>query len=183
MVDYGLRRDLILLAIIDTATGKEEELQDIGFPIVKKYDGIEDISELIKLGEANREGFVIRFESGLRYKVKFQEYLRLHRIVTQVSSISIWEYLATGKSFDEILEIVPDEWHVWIETKIDELAKAYKAIENQCKNEFKVLENRAETAYYFNQRTYPGILFAMLDGKSYSEKIWRLVKPEFEQPA
>lgn len=182
VVDYGDRRDLVLLAIIDTATGKEEALQDIGFPIIKKYDGIKDIGKLIKLEKENREGFVVRFESGLRYKVKFKEYLRLHRIVTQVSSISIWEYLSAGKSFDEILEIVPDEWHVWIKAKVEELNEAYHAIERQCKNEFKVLENRAETAYYFNQRAYPSVLFAMLDGKPYSEKIWRLVKPEFEQP-
>ncbi|MEM8528312.1 MAG: T4 RnlA family RNA ligase [Bacteroidota bacterium] len=182
VVDYGKRRELVLLAIINTATGAEESLQDIGFPVVKKYDGIQDIDNLIKLEEANREGFVIRFESGLRYKVKFKEYLRLHRIVTQVSSISIWEYLRAGKSFDEILEIVPDEWYAWINAKVRELNNAYKAIEKQCKNEFKVLEDRAETAYYFNQRDYPSILFAMLDGKPYEDRIWKLVRPEFEQP-
>lgn len=40
VVDYGNASDLYLLAIIETATGRELPLQNIGFPVVKKYDEI-----------------------------------------------------------------------------------------------------------------------------------------------
>lgn len=182
VVDYGALRDLILLAVIDTATGEEGALPEIGFPVAKRYDGFTEIDQLQQLETKNKEGFVIRFKSGLRYKVKFKEYLRLHKIFTEVSSVSIWEYLATGQPFDEILESVPDELYQWIKTKVKELKAAFKAIEDQCKADFKILEDRKATAAYFNSCAYPGVLFSMLDGKRYDDKIWRLVRPEFEQP-
>ncbi|MEM9888550.1 MAG: T4 RnlA family RNA ligase [Bacteroidota bacterium] len=182
VVDYGAMRDLVLLAVIDTKSAKEEVLPEIGFPLVKKYDGITDVEQLKELQEDNKEGFVIRFESGLRYKVKFEEYVRIHRIVTQVSSISIWEYLSTGQAFEEILENIPDEVYHWVKAKVKELKAQFQAIEDQCKTDFKILSTRKETAEYFKTRDYPGILFAMLDGKAYDARIWRLIRPAFEQP-
>lgn len=104
VVDYGKREELILLAIIDTKTGKEFPPKDVGFPIVKRYDGIKDLKDLQALEEDNREGFVVRFKSGYRLKIKFAEYLRIHKLITKVSSIVVWEYLRTGQSMTELLE-------------------------------------------------------------------------------
>ncbi len=36
---------------------------------------------------------------------------------------------------------------------------------------------RKELAEWFKQCQYPGIMFSMLDGKDYSDQIWKLVKP------
>lgn len=182
VVDYNDQKALVLLAVKDTQTGEELELPEIGFPKVKKYDGITDVEQLKQLEEKNKEGFVIKFERGLRYKVKFEEYLRIHRIVTQVSSINIWEYLSTGQSLDDILDAVPDEFYNWVKLKADELRTAYRAIELQCKADFKILDTRKATAAYFVTCPYPAILFSMLDNKPYEQKIWQLVRPEFEQP-
>jgi len=38
VVDYGSRRDLVLLAIIDNKTGKDMPLEGIGIPIVEEFD-------------------------------------------------------------------------------------------------------------------------------------------------
>ena len=181
VVDYGSTEALILLAIIDTASGKDEPLVDIGFPVVKKYDGIQDIRKLKEMQADNREGFVIKFESGLRYKVKFEEYLRLHRLVTQVSSYTIWEALKNGNVLTEILERVPDEFYDWVKQVEADLTKQYQAIEIQCKADFKVLASRKETALYFMTCTYPSILFAMLDNRSYADEIWKRIKPAFQR--
>jgi RNA ligase len=113
-IDYGAKEDLILLAVIDNQTGKDEVLPQIGFPLVKRYDGITDIHRLKNLQEDNKEGFVIKFASGFRVKVKFEEYVRLHRILTQVSSTNIWEFLANKQSLDQVLECVPDEFYNWV---------------------------------------------------------------------
>lgn len=182
VVDYGATKDLVLLAIIDTTTGLDIPLEDLGFPIVRRYDGIKDIGALKTLEVANKEGFVIKFKSGLRYKVKFEEYVRIHRIITGVSTVSIWEYLCTGQSFNEILEQVPDEFYQWVKAKKLELNQQFDAIEVQCKQDFKQLETRKETAAYFFTCTYPRVLFAMLDNKPYDTIIWRLVRPVFEKP-
>lgn len=182
VINYGEDEALILLAVIDNKTGRDEPLADIGFPLVKRYDGINDLAILKTLEEDNKEGFVVKFASGFRVKVKFEEYVRLHRILTQISSKNIWEYLATNQSFEQILERVPDEFYDWVKKIVHDITHEYQAIENYCKENFKVLESRKETALYFQTLAYPSVLFAMLDGKDYAPIIWKRVKPDYERP-
>lgn len=182
VLDYGNQEALVLLAVVETQTGNECLLQDLGFPVVKRYDGIKNIAAIREMNDDTKEGFVIRFADNFRVKIKFKEYLRLHRIITQISSVNIWEYLSTGQSFEEILEKVPDEFYQWVKKMRTRLLEEYNQIEAQCKQDFKVLESRKDTALYFLQCTYPGILFAMLNGKNYAPAIWRMIRPEFEKP-
>lgn len=182
VLDYGEMEDLILLAIVDNLSGKEKALQSLGFPLVKKYDGLKDIATLKKLEEANKEGFVIKFENGLRIKVKFAEYVRIHRIITQVSSLTIWEYLKEKKNFEEILEKVPDEFYQWVRKTHQELLDKFQVIENQCKVDFKVLDTRKETALYFQTCAYPSVLFDMLLERDYAPNIWKRIRPDFQKP-
>ncbi len=66
--------DLVLLGMINTETGYEVDLygdgvdvrfknmvNNLGFKVVKKYDGIRDYTELKDKVEQNAEGFVVRF--------------------------------------------------------------------------------------------------------------------------
>lgn len=184
VVDYGATEDLILLAVIDTQSGLEAPLVDVGFPVVKRYDGINDISGLAALEETNREGFVVKFKSGLRYKVKFAEYQRLHRIITQVSNVSIWEFLKEGQALDELLDRVPDEFYSWVKKSKTALEADFASVEAVARHEFKVLEDRKKTALYFQKCTYPDLLFCLLDGKEkvYQRKIWDRVRPAFSKP-
>lgn len=182
VVDYADERKLVLLAIIDIETGKDLALEDIGFPLVKRYDNIHSLEGLLANQDDDREGYVVRFKSGLRYKIKFEEYLRIHRIVTQVSTISIWEYLKTGQSLDEILERVPDEFYQWVKMYKESLELQYKEIEATAIKEYETKKDRKATAMYFQQCQYPSVMFAMLDGKSYDENIWRMLRPEHARP-
>ncbi len=134
VVDYGNREDLILLTMIETATSHELDIhaQEWPFPVVKYYDGITDLASLRTIEEANREGFVIRFESGLRLKMKFAEYVRLHRLLTQINARIIWEYLRDGKSFNTLLDRVPDEFYAWVSSTRENLLAQFAEIEQQC---------------------------------------------------
>lgn len=182
VVDYGETEDLVLLSIIDNQTGADHSIEGYGFKTVKKYDGLNDIQALAALEEDNKEGFVICFASGLRYKVKFAEYVRIHRIITQVSTISIWEYLKEGKSLNELIERVPDEFYDWVKKTNASLMDAYHAIETQAKADFKILDTRKETALYFMQCKYPTVLFNMLDKRDYSQAIWKMLRPQYSRP-
>ena len=84
VVDYGDTEDLILLAVIETKTGREQAVETIGMPTVQRYDGIHDFEELRRNQDALREGFVVRFKSGQRVKIKFEEYKRLHKLMTGI---------------------------------------------------------------------------------------------------
>ncbi|WP_166925695.1 T4 RnlA family RNA ligase [Flavobacterium poyangense] len=182
VLDYGASEELVLLAVIDTQSGEEFPLEDIGFPIVEKYDGIKDIHSLSALNTENKEGFIIRYSNNFRIKIKFEEYLRLHRIITQVSNLNIWEYLRTNQPMDEVLERVPDEFFDWVKQTKTDLEDKFAVIENQCKKDFKVLESVKETALYFLTCKHPGILFSMLKNRDYSDQIWKMIRPKFEKP-
>lgn len=141
------------------------------------------------LNTPNSEGFVIRFyPSNFRMKIKFEEYVRLHRILTNISNRDIWEYLKDGKPLDEIIEKVPDEFYDWVKETKSNFLTQYQTIENEYKWIFKIInrspniENRAVFAEYAKRYKYPGLLFSMLDGKDYSEQIWRLIYPSYSKP-
>lgn len=181
VIDYGETADLFLLAVIETASGQELPVCDfssLGFPIVRRYDGITEFASLKTLEETNREGFVVRFESGLRVKVKFEEYKRLHRLITGVNPRHIWEDLKEGRSLDSLLDRVPDEYYQWVKQVESGLLSEYAAIEGECKADFKVLGSRKDTALYFQTKRYPPVLFSMLDGKDYASHIWRVIRPQ-----
>jgi len=181
VVDYGDRRDLILLGMIETDSGVELPLEDIGLPLVKKYDVFStDIHSLSSLEESNKEGFVVRYSNGLRLKVKFEEYKRLHKLMTSVSERTIWKYLSNGDSMNELLENVPDEFYNWVNQTVEHFQQEFKKIEDICKREYKEFDTKKQTSAYFrNHCTYPSILFLMLKGQEFmmNQKIWQLIKP------
>lgn len=186
VVDYGEQEELVLLGITETESGKELPLVDIGFPIVKKYNGIQDIGKLKDLEEKNREGFVIRFQNGLRLKVKFDEYQRIHRIVTQISSYDIWEWLRDGRQLQELLEDVPDEFYDWVRKIERDLKNDFSNIEIQTKKALETILQKHETeqkvAEAILAETYPKVLFAMKNGKNHEPIIWKRIKPKYEKP-
>lgn len=178
VVDYGDFADLVMLAVIRKSDGADMPLEDLGFPIVKLYDGITDFAELARFEEPNKEGFVIRFESGLRVKVKFAEYKRLHRLLTGLSARSIWEAMQTEEGLQPVLNRVPDEFYSWVKATENSLWQRFLAIERQCKSDFKDLGDRKTTALYFKQCTFPAVLFRMLDGQEYAPLIWKAIYPD-----
>lgn len=191
VVDYGTQEDLILLAVIMTETGAEldihsDALKDTWpFPLVRRFDGISDIAELRKVEQENAEGFVIRFESGLRVKMKFAEYVRLHHIITHVNARIIWDLLRTNQPLEPLLERVPDEFYTWVKRTREDLLQQFTAIEmhaNGVVHRVEHLPTRKEQAMIVTKEKYPGIVFAMLDKKNHQEMIWKLLYPEAARP-
>ena len=182
VVDYGKQEKLVLLAIIDNDTGLDSCLVDVGFPLVKTYNGIKDYNSLSKLDRDNFEGFVIKFQSGFRAKIKLAEYVRLHRILTNISNKSIWECLRYGNDLDEIINNVPDEFYNWVKSVKSALLREYEIIESKCRLQFKDLGDRKQNALYYQTCDHAAILFKMLDKKDYSDMIWKLIRPKYECP-
>lgn len=194
--------ELILLGVIDNQDGYEMRIDDdrihlygnrvkhvlnnLGFKLVKKYDGIDDYSRLKSLIPNNAEGFVIRFQSGMRMKIKGDEYVRLHRIITGISSYDIWEDLKNnGKLSEEMLDRIPDEFYGWIKQTEKQIRGEYSKIELEYLNHFdsiKRLGTRKLFAQFARNFKYPKILFQMLDKNDYSKIIWDLVKPKYSKP-
>ncbi|MFI9117091.1 RNA ligase [Streptomyces venezuelae] len=106
VVNYGERRDLVLLAAFG-ADGTEIPLAEAATAwrpvgsVVRAWPAM-TVAELVALTESNTlpggdratgtdaEGFVLRFASGLRAKAKLAEYVRLHKVLTGVTERDIW---------------------------------------------------------------------------------------------
>ncbi len=62
------------------------------------------------------------------------------------------------------------------------MTAAFEKIEKQCKNDFKKLETKKDTALYYLSCAYPHVLFAMYDNKNYAPIIWKKIKPAYSKP-
>ncbi|MFE3492978.1 T4 RnlA family RNA ligase [Streptomyces sp. NPDC059175] len=106
VVDYGDRRDLVLLAAF-AKDGTEIALARVagewaGIGSVVTVWPAMPLADLLALAESNRlpggrtatgtdaEGFVLRFASGVRAKAKLSEYVRLHKVLTGVTERDVW---------------------------------------------------------------------------------------------
>lgn len=181
VVNYGTMEALVLLTCIDNKTGIET-LPEIGFPTVIQYSGVNDFTKLRDIEKDNSEGFVIRFSNGFRVKMKYAEYVRLHRIITGVSNVVIWEYLSQNKSLKELLEKVPDEFYDYVKNTSNELLSSFANVLDECERVYKEFPTRKESALYFTEQKYPSILFMMLDKKSLAPAIWKIVRPKYCKP-
>lgn len=59
---------------------------------------------------SDREGYVVRFSSGKRLKVKGAEYLRVHRLVSNVTPLAIWDVLQSGGDLEVVRREIPEEF-------------------------------------------------------------------------
>ncbi len=193
--NYGDDEVLVVLSMISNATGKELDYdsllkinEETGLPVVKKYDGIEDYKTIKSLISKDREGYVVRFRNGFRVKIKGEEYVRLHRILTGFSNVDIWEYLKDNKNLDELLDRVPDEFDSWVRNTIKDIKKEYEKLDNEYKWIFKVLmrspqsETKKGFAEHAKNYKHSGILFKMFEDKEYSHYIWKQIKPIYSKP-
>ncbi len=188
VVDYKGRSDVVLLAIINTETGQTLDLDgDYPFPIVETFP-MQPLDKLLATQRKNTEGFVLQFQpSGLRVKIKHDEYVRLHRLLTGVSSKTIWELLKSGQPLEQILEMVPDEFYNWVGDVEKNLQQQYGDFARDAQaayNKVKKLPNCREMADKL-QADEPAVraaAFALLDGKDIDQIIWRAIKPTYEQP-
>ncbi len=193
--------DLILLGMIHTKTGDEVNIhndnnEDIRLKNLIKNLNIKVVTLYKTWGEGydllkeeiskDKEGYVIRFKNGFRMKIKGEEYIRLHRILTNISNRDIWEYLKDNKPFDELLEKVPDEFNNWVKETARDLTVRFENIEKDYREIFENLNNRnlsrKDFALRAKQYRHSNILFNMLDGTNPKQTIWKLLYTTYSKP-
>jgi RNA ligase len=201
--------DLILLGMINTETGYEVDLYgegndvrlknlitNLGFKVVRKYDGINDYSLLKGMIKDDEEGFVVRFSNGDRMKIKGEEYLRLHKIMTNISTTAVWEMLSEGRDVLEVVKDVPDEFYNKIKMYVRDLKYTYFSLSEyagKTHDGFRYGKfgdkdpepTKKEFAEFLSTNNYNPIIkalcFAMWDKKDYDKIIWKHIKPEFRK--
>ena len=200
VVDYGKEERLVLLGVMNKR-GEEfpyKEMVDEGWDIVMKYKTWgEDWETLKKEISKDNEGYVIRFSGGMRMKIKGDEYVRLHRILTNFSTKDIWELLRNNEQLEPFLERVPDEFDAWVKEVVrdlkysffnisDMVGKMYDYFRYGKYNDIEVEPTKKEFAEYVMKQAehLRPVLFAMWDNNNerVNDIIWKLLKPKYEKP-
>jgi len=143
VVNYKGEEKLVFLGGYENDTGKElifEECPINGMESAKSYNyTINEMIELQKTLSKDQEGFVVRFESGLRLKIKGKEYLKIHKIISNLSPISFWETMIEGKVPKEYLVQIPEEFKKDFESIVETLENNYEIVQSELMQDFEKL--------------------------------------------
>ena len=110
---------LYLLSAYNRLTGQEIADADtirsvagkVGFKKIAVFDYTFDrLLELAKTLKHDTEGFVVRFASGLRIKIKGDEYCRIHKLISACTPLGVWRILAAGDSIESVRAKLPEEF-------------------------------------------------------------------------
>lgn len=189
VIPYKTER-LVLLAVL--RNGKDIN-HSYSIDVPKKFTFLDELRSIKQYINKNEEGYVIKYENGFRVKIKGEEYLRLHKLCTNISNRDILKYLIENKPIDELIDKVPDEFFKFVKTTIKQFKIKYSSILKEAfTNRLEVLNklsenySRKEYALEIKSSNYNNmnLLFAIEDNKNLPEIVWGIIKKEvdFKQP-
>lgn len=180
--DYGNSRKLVLLAKFDNE-GNEYDINEYEdkFPLARVFE-FDSLNEIKKNIPSNEEGYVIKFKGGKRVKIKGEEYVRMHKLLSSVTESSILDMLSDGRhqELENILFLLPDEIHNWAKSTKLKMESRFQEIFSECSHSFRRFDSRKEAAAYFLTQKYPHILFLMLDNQKFDDMIWKVIRSEIK---
>lgn len=196
VLDYGERDDLILLGAVEIATGRTvgpydkavthwpgPRAQLFGYPTVA--------DALAAAPRPNAEGIVLHlYDTDERLKIKQEDYVRLHRIVTGLNERTVWEHLCASRPLDELMAPLPDEFHDWVRDVADRLtalvteqAADIEATFAEVERDLPEAYSRKDFALAVAMHPLKWALFSRLTGKDYTADLWKNARPQaFQTP-
>lgn len=196
VVDYGAKDDLVLLAAIDISTGRSIPASQVAeWPGEKieefDFDSIEDV--LAAEPRLGVEGYVVHFlNSDVRIKIKQDDYVVLHRIMTGVNSRRVWEELVEGRDVERFLINVPEEFADFVRSTASQIQGDFDAKLDALQNLIKRAEaatagmsQKEKAAYVFANFKKVDAHRILGSSRGISPKtikgIWLEVQPPFER--
>ena len=187
VVDYQDFDDLVLLGAVDIATGNA-----VGPDWVSGWDGpMAETMAARTLADAlalpprpGMEGVVVRFDDGLMLKIKQDDYVALHRLITGMNARVVWERIGAGETAYQICEGIPEEFWPWVREVGGELIAEQNRIISEVTAEHQRIASslppgwtRKDYAMVASQSPLRAWLFMLLDGRDPSARIWRTLRP------
>lgn len=143
VVDYGSTDDLILLGAVDIATGRNISPEAVQRstcpwpgPVTETFTFNTYGQALAAPPRAGKEGYVVHdLRTDERVKIKQEDYVVLHRLVTGLSARRVHEAMLKGVDLDEFIAPLPDEFHEWVRAVAgrisDQVAAGKSTVEHQ----------------------------------------------------
>ncbi|VVC06115.1 RNA ligase [uncultured archaeon] len=197
---------VMIHGIVNIATGRERSRDEVkaysramNLPIVKEFKT--SLDSALKEDIDNREGYVLTFPStGLKVKVKFENYKKLFKFFTGINVHFIWESMRNNENsiIESWLEdkSIPPTFKEWLKEKRKILLLKYDDIFSETEEIFYSLPDideiikmqtplprnvRKNLAMEISSHRVSKLLFLMLDGKDFSQDIWKMIEPKGNQ--
>lgn len=192
VVDYGDTDDLLLLGAVHIDTGITASPMEVFWPGPKAYVfPYPSFTEALAAApRKNSEGLVVHFRhSDVRVKIKQDDYVALHRIVTGWNERTVWERLASGESLNLLIDGLPDEFHRWATTVAEDLSHKHSTLMAAARAEHRAIIQSMPSGW--TRRDYaqaaaklPSFrpaLFQLLDGRNIGAWAWKAVYPTYTE--
>lgn len=185
VLDYGDRDELVYIGLVNNQSGRftpaptsDDDMQG---------GTLRDV--LNRAPRPNAEGYVIWLNESTAIKLKQEDYIALHRIVSRLSVKEVWRQLRDG-TFDEFAASLPDEFHAWAKAAGGDLVAEFESISAYAHELLDELTgqgftSRKDQALWVAGNVpsnYRGFVFSLLDEKDIAPGIWRLVEPKGNSP-
>lgn len=182
VLDYGSERSLRLIGAVSNETGELVRPSSKGVLFKGTYyDFLEQHTD-----RPNAEGVVIYASGGRAVKMKQDDYIALHRIVSNLTPKEIWRQLREG-TYEQYLPSVPDEFYGEVTYIAGNLIADYSFIESSAIQWLEQLKRenqptRKDQALWIQNNVEPreihGLMFSLLDDRDISDAIWRMIEPK-----
>lgn len=131
VVDYGNKKSMVLIGIIDTQSGNEYSYEVIkqqsyfmGTEFATRYE-FNTLSEMLIARESlslNEEGYVITCNDGSKFKLKGEEYCRVHRMVSHMTPLDFW------RAIDIDTFTIPVEYISTLPEELEDVVQCLKEV-------------------------------------------------------
>lgn len=192
VVDYKGESKLVFLASYHTKSGVDSGHMPFRNRATNyDFNSITDVLAKLKTLPYNEEGYVVQFENGQRAKFKGDEYVEMHRVVTGLSPLVLWENMENGRVSSTFLANIPEEFRpqyedmaVELNTRAEDVMHRIRYYVTQIVDEvfsghFKeVPEDRKTLGLYLkeNECTLNQYIFPYMLGKF--DVAWKMVQKE-----
>jgi RNA ligase len=189
--DYVGMDDLVLLGMVHIETGGTTSTVSGNWPGptagIFQWETLRQA--LAAKPRKGAEGFVVHLlNSDVRVKIKQEDYIALHRIVTGLNARSVWEAMLTD-SIDELIEKVPDEFHDFvhgvqedIQAEVDEFVEFICNRYNRIRRIMEINNESTKRDFALRAKNdnYSWALFNLWDGKAIESELLKRAKPKHD---
>lgn len=186
--DYCGADDLFLLGAVNIATGEVVDPHWVSGwygPQATTF-AVRTLADALAMPpRPQAEGLVVRLlETGQMVKIKQDDYVALHKVITGLNARGVWELLGAGKTVADICEPLPDEFHQWVKDLTADLTGRAAAILTEAETTHgEILASlpagwtRKDYALAAAQHACRPWLFNLLDGRDPRPGIWKTIRP------
>lgn len=191
VVDYGTMDDLVLLGAVDIATGEAVGPDWVPLwpgPVTETMSATTLAGALALPPRPGHEGVVVRMPGSVMIKLKQDDYVALHRLITGMNARVVWERIGEGETAEQLCAGIPEEFWPWVREVGGELVREKNRVIDEATAEHERIVaalpegwTRKDYALVASKSPNRAWLFNLLDGRDPSAGIWRTLKPSGER--